>query len=116
MQRAKARASPNGPTAKRFKAESSPNAARTRMTQTPKRRKEHNEEEEEEEDEGSPVAKRNKASDLTVAPTPIPQGTEEEELVDEHWCVLPRQSFRASTMAPMTAASSTNDNAQKGSR
>jgi len=78
MQRAKARASPSGPTAKRFKAESSPNAARTRMTQTPKRRKEHNEEEEEE-DEGSPVAKRNKASDLTVAPTPIPQGTEEEE-------------------------------------
>jgi hypothetical protein len=79
MQRAKARASPSGPTAKRFKAESSPNAARTRMTQTPKRRKEHNEEEEEEEDEGSPVAKRNKASDLTVAPTLIPQGTEEEE-------------------------------------
>ena len=111
MQRAKARASPSGPTAKRFKAESSPNAARTRTTQTPnKRRKEHNEEEEEEE-EGSPVPKRNKASDLTVVPTLIPQGTEEEEEEEEGGSasMTPTRSsarLRARTASARTAQAS----------
>ena len=33
-----------------------------------------------------------------------------------NWLISIRQSFRARTMAPMTAASSTNDSAQNGSR